>query len=480
MAQDGGPPTWESAVIGPESAELAELADRIVAGLRVLAPGRHRLEASFAMTVVAESALFLADDGDHPVRCQVSDEVWELVRRHRILSASLEDGPWWRLIVHIDSDGAEVVTDNGAEPFAGEQLFAPQAYLADLAEYPHRRLHAWLAAYIGRGEPQSRSPRAAADAVRADRSAGVQAVPVTGELPDLATLWARWAVLAAAFVAAGSDRGPRIGPSVGIFESSRHSGSTLTLLPGDRAVLSGGVWDAPVLVAAYNGDGAMPRLFAGAPAWVADPVLNPRVLTGMLSFCYWWDQGQWYRGESAPMTECAPALPAVWTADSVAKVVAGVLDGPSRDAAELLVSAAQAAAVTRSAIAHVVGENAEVDVDGALFQFALADLVAGDVVGILEAEALKLVGDHIRGRGYDTTEFSPSTLRAERISVGWMVRSPVPDGDIALDRAVFYVADDGVVERSSSSVSLSAFIADFEHRFRLRTGGPMSSARGGR
>src|SRR5690606_16874586 len=138
--------------------------------------------------------------------------------------------------------------------------------------------------------------------------------------------------------------------------------------------------------------------FAGAPAWVADPVLNPRVLTGMLSFCYWWDQGQWYRGESAPMSECAPALPAVWTADSVAKVVAGVLDGPSRDAAELLVSAAQAAAVTRSAIAHVVGENAEVDVDGALFQFALADLVAGDVVGILEAEALKLVGDHIRGR----------------------------------------------------------------------------------
>ncbi|NEW42834.1 hypothetical protein GV793_28585, partial [Nocardia cyriacigeorgica] len=83
-------------MIGPESAELAELADRIVAGLRALAPGRHRLEASFAMTVVAESALFLADDGDHPVRCQVSDEVWELVRRHRILSASLEDGPWWR------------------------------------------------------------------------------------------------------------------------------------------------------------------------------------------------------------------------------------------------------------------------------------------------------------------------------------------------------------------------------------------------
>lgn len=479
--QDRDPLMWECAVIGSGSLELAELADRIVAGLRELVPdGRRRLQAAFALTVVAESALFLADDGDPPVRYQVSDAVWELVRRHRALSAAVEDGPWWRLLVHVDDRGAEVVTDRGAEPFPGEQLFAPQAYLADLERYPRRRLPLWLAAYIGRGVPQSRSPRAAAEGMRADRRAGVQAVPVTGELPDLAVVWARWAVLAAVFVAAGSARGPRIGPSVAIFESSGHSGSTLTLLPGDRAVLSGGVRDAPVLEAAYNGHGAMPRLFAGAPDWVTDPVLNPRVMTGMLSFCYWWDQGQWYRGESAPMAECAPALPAVWTADAVTKVVAGVLDGPSPDAAEPLVSAAQAAAVTRAAIVQVVGEDAEVDIDGALFQFVLADLVAGDIVGLREKEALNLVRDYVRSRGYDTTGFPLSTLRAERISVGWMVRSPVPDGEIALDRAVFYIADDGVVERSSSSVPLSAFITDFEHRFRLRTSGPMSATRGGR
>lgn len=468
-------------MVGAVGAELAELADRIVAGLRGLAPaGRQRLEASFAMTVVAESASFVAADGDRPVRCQVSEAVWESVRRHRQLSAELENGPWWRMVVYIDADGAEVVTDQGAEPFPGEQLFAPQAYLADLERYPRSRLPVWLAAYIGRGEPQSRSPRAAADSVRTDRVAGVRATPVTGELPDLAVVWARWAVLAAAFVAAGAERGPRIGPSVGIFESAGHSGSTLTLLPGDRAVLSGGVWDAPILDAAYNGAGAMPKLFAGAPDWVVDPVLNPRVMTGMLSFCYWWDQGQWYRGESAPLAECAAALPAVWTAETVAKVVAGVLDGPSPDAAEQLVSAAQAAAVTRAAIAQVVGEDAGRDIDGALFQFVLAGLVAGDVTGIHEAEALNLVRAHIRGRGDDTTGYPLATLRAERISVGWMVRSPVPDGEIALDRAVFYVADDGVVERSSSSVPLSAFVADFERRFRLRVGGPGAPVRGGR
>ncbi len=459
-------------MIRSEGDELAELADRIADGLRGLAPpGWQRLEASFALTVVAESALFVADDGNEPVRCQVSDAVWAFVRRHREVSAEFQSGPWWRMVVRADVEGAEVVADHGAEPFPGEQLFAPQAYLADLERYPRARLPVWLAAYIGRGESQSRPPRAASDGLRADMSAGVRAVPVLGELPDMEVLWARWAVLASAFVAVGSELGPRIGPSVGIFQSAGHSGSTLTRLPGGRAVLSGGVWNAPVLDAAYNQGGEMPKLFAGAPDWVADPVLDPRVTTGMLSFCYWWEAGQWYRGESAPMRECAAALPAVWTADTVARVVAGVLDGPSPDAAELLVSAAEAAAVTREAIVQVVGDTTGVDVDGALFQFVLADLVAGDVVGTGEAEALNLVREYIRGRGHDVTGYPLSTLRAERISVGWMVRSPVPDSEMALDRAVFYVADDGAVERSSSSVPLSAFVVDFERRFRLRVGG---------
>ncbi|MFR9774076.1 hypothetical protein [Nocardia sp. SC052] len=454
------------------SEDLAGLVDRITTGLRGLAPpGWQRLEASFALTVVTESALFVVDDGDRTIRCQVSDEVWASVRRHRQASAELQSEPWWRMEVRADAEEAEVVVDHGAEPFPGEQLFAPQAYLADLEHYPRGRLPLWLAAYIGRGKSQSRPPRAAWDGMRADRSAGVRAVPVTGELPELRTLWARWAVLASAFVAVGSERGPRIGPSVGIFESAGHSGSTLILLPGDRAVLSGGVWEADVLDLAYNGGGAMPNLFAGAPDWVADPVLNPRVMTGMLSFCYWWEKGQWYRGESAPMSECAAALPAVWTADTVARVVTDVVENPSPDAAELLVSAAQAAAVTREAVVQVVGEDSRVDVAGALFQFGLADLIAGEVPGIGESEALKLVRDHIRERGYDTADYPLTSLHAVRLSVGWMVRSPVLDDKIALDRAVFYVADDGVVERSSSSVPLSVFMTDFERRFRLRVGG---------
>ncbi|WP_312884848.1 hypothetical protein [Nocardia barduliensis] len=450
--------------------DLTGSADRIADGLRAVAPpGWRRLEAWFAMTVVAESALLLVDDGTRSFRSPVPDAVWHAVRRHRQLSADAEGGPWWRLLVRVDADGVETAVDHGALPFPGEQLFAPEAYLADLERYPRDRLPVWLAAYLRRGEHRTRPPRAAAEAMRADRRAGSRAVTVDNELPELAVLWARWAVLAAAFVAVGSGQGPRIVPSVGIFEGAGRSGSTLTLLPGDRAVLSGGVWDAAVLDAAYNGGAAMPELFAGAPDWVADPVLNPRAATGLLSFCYWWEAGQWYRGESAPISECAPALPAVWTVGTVAGVVGNLLDdrlGGASGAAELLVSAAQAGAVTREAIVQVFGDGT--DIDGAMFQFVLAGLNANHAEGIGEADALDLVREHIRQKGYDTTGYPLTTLRADRISVGWVVRSPVPDGGIALDRAVFYVADDGVVERSTTSVPSAVFVTDFERRFRLR------------
>ncbi len=427
------------------------------------------MEAWFAMTVVAESALMTVDDGTRSIRCQVPEPVWDAVRRHRRMSALSDEGPWWRLSVRVHGADSTVVADRGEEPFPGEQLFAPDAYLADLEAHPRERLPVWLAAYLGRGEPQSRPPRHAAERMRADERAGVRATVVDDELPDLPVLWARWAALSAAFVAVGSVRGPRVAPAVGLFESSAHSGSTLALLPGDRAVLSGGVWNAPALDAAYNTDAAMPDLFAGAPDWVADPVLNPRVSTGLLSFCYWWDAGQWFRGESAPMAECAPAVPAVWTADTVADVIGRLTTDRSSAAraAEQLVAAAQFGTVTPEAIAKVFGDDGA-DIDGALFQFMVAGLSSAQTGRISEAKAIELVRDHILRRRYDTTDYPLSSLRAERIDVGWLVRAPVSGSDITLDRAVFYVADDGVVERSASSVPLSVFVAGFERRFRLR------------
>lgn len=467
--------------VNGRNAGSSHFLDVIVSELPEFAPaGWRRLEAWFAVTVVCESAVLLADDGARTVRCTVSESVWDAVRRHRLESAAADAGPWWRLLVRLDAGGVETGYDYGAEPFPGEQLFAPEAYIADLDHYPRKRLPVWLAAYIGRGVAQSRPPRRAAAAARADDRAGVHAVPADGELPDLGMLWARWGVLAAAFAAVGSELGPRVSPSVGVFEGARRSGSTLTVLPGDRAVLSGGVWGAPILEAVYNGGAEFPKLFAGAPEWVADPVLNPRVATGMLTFCYWWVGGRWYSGESAAMAECAPAVPAVWTVETVRDVVVGLI-GERSDAAsaEELVLAAESRSVTRKTIERVFGHHDRIDSDGALFQFTVAGLVSeqspaavtGASAVISEAEAIDLVRQHIDRQGYDTTGYQLSTLRADRMSTVWVVHSPPADDETRLDRAVFYVAEDGEVEHSTSSVPWSEFARGVQERSRRRRAG---------
>ncbi|MEV0366341.1 hypothetical protein [Nocardia fusca] len=496
--------------------EIAGVVDKIARGLPAFAPaGWRRLEAWFAMTVVCQSAVLLADTSAGPVRCAVPETVWDAVRRHRAVSAESGDGPWWRLLVRLDGEDVETFRDDGAEPFPGEQLFAPEAYLADLEQYPRQRLPVWLAAYLRRGAGPARTPERAAAAVETDRGGGVRAATVDGELPDLGVLWARWVVLSAAFVATRLELGPRVGPSVGVFEGAGRSGSTLTLLPHDRAVLSGGVWEAPMLDAVYNAGADMPNLFAGAPRWVADPVLNPRAATGLLTFCHWWHDGRWHRGESDPVPQCAPAIPAVWTVEAVAGIIGSVVGaGAGTAGAEELVLAAQAKSVTRAVVERAFGSADRFDLDGALFQFTVAGLEAtggngnprtepevpgaedardarrgaessgpGKVRAVAEVAgaaisaetAIDSVWQHIRRQGHDTTGYPLSTLRAERVGTVWVVRSPAPDGDIALNRAVFYVAPDAVVERSTSSVPWAVFAARVEERFRRRRAGRANS-----
>lgn len=223
---------------------------------------------------------------------------------------------------------------------------------------------------------RSRTPREAAAQSRADRASGILPHPVDDEIPALPVLWARWATMAATFVAAGSPGGPRIVPSVAWYESAQGGGSTLTLLPGGRAVLSGGM-DHSARCATTA------ALFAGAPHWVADPVLNRRAEQGVLAFCYWWQPvagGRWFRGESAPPRRFGTAMPGVWTADTVIRTVAGAgaryPNEPGRTAAALLLTAAEVGVVTAGTVHSVFGRRADFDTDGALLQFSLAGLVA--------------------------------------------------------------------------------------------------------
>lgn len=354
-----------------------DIAKRIVGELEAVAPdGWQRLYVEFAVTVSgdASEAVFTVLDDDVVVRPPRS--VVELVRAHRAASAAEGGGPWFRMLVQATPGGVlDVDYDWGERPFPDGQLLPAAAYRADLREFPRRRIPLWLAAYTDRRDRQARSPAAAAAAARSDRRSAVRPVAVQAEFPSLSVIWARWCAIAAAFVAVGSEWGPRVRPSVGWFESPRRSGSTLYVLPGGRAVLSGGVWDVPALDAAYNERVGFPDLFAGAPEWVAGPLLDARAAAGLLSFCFWWESGRWNRGESPPARQCASAVPGVWTTGTAARIITQVTGGRGDGdrAAVDMVAAAESGAVSREVLSPVL--DGVGDIDSALFELEMAGLV---------------------------------------------------------------------------------------------------------
>lgn len=361
------------------------LCHRIARGLAADGPsGWARVDAVFTLTTTTERArVFFSDEHGRSIRVRPSPTVLARVRDHRHLSAELGDGPWWRMLLTLTNVGAiEVDFDYGEEPFPDDQLFAPEVYAADLETYPRASLPVWLAAYIHHDEKQSRTAQMAASQARADRAAGARAIRSDSDFPALPILWGRWAVLSAAFVAIRSQRGPRILPSLAYFEGARRSGATVYTLPGGRAVLSGGVWNAPELDAVYNRGETEPRLYRGAPEWVADPVLNPRAGNGLLTFCYWWEAGSWHRGESPGADRLVDALPGVGTAESVVDLICGlVAERPAderRAAVVSLVAAAEAGVVTRDTLAAALGADGEAgfDIDGAFYQLTMAGVGA--------------------------------------------------------------------------------------------------------
>ncbi|MEV0293214.1 hypothetical protein [Nocardia sp. NPDC050710] len=454
-----------------------QLTHQIARELAALGPqGWSQLNSLFVMTTTAELAqVFFSDDEQRSVRIQPPAEVLALVREQRHISAELSDGPWWRLLLSLSNAGEiEVDYDYGDEPFQDDQLFPPEVYAADLEAYPREALPVWLAAYVGHGGRQSRPANLAAEQARVDREAGIRGVLSQRDFPAFPVMWARWAVMAAAFVAAGSQWGPRVLPALGFFEGSRRSGSTLYVLPGGRAVLSGGVWNAPELDATYNGGEPMPRMYAGAPEWVANPVLNPRAANGLLSFCYWWEGGNWYRGESPTADALADAVPGIWTADTVVDVVSGLIaDQPTdrqREAVATLVSAAEVGVVTRDTLTDVLGDDTSFDIDSAFYQLTMAGVTLTLPEPMSQDDAIARVRQFILDQGMDTSGYPLENLRADRISIGWMVFVPTQPGEISIGRAIFYIADDGVLEQSSSSVAPSIYIADFEQRFQRRHG----------
>lgn len=358
-------------------AEASQMLDPIVRQLAQLGlPAWVRFSAVFAFTVSAEVAQLRFWSDDQTGLVPVPEAIASLVRQQREVAAAMPAGPWWRLLLDVTDQGETTVDyDYGDEPFPDEQLLAPEHYRNDLDAYPRSRVPAWLAGYIA-GPIQRRDPGQAAAGVIADAEAGRAATPID-DLPAPPDIWARWTVVSAAYVGVKSEWGPRIFPGCCWYESDHRSGSTLYLLPGDRAVASGGKWNSPLLEVAYNGDQSLPDLYTGAPAWVNDTVLNTRNRNGLLSFCFWWTEGRWYRGGTNTAGEVEESLPPVLTADQAVQTIIGQTGPGTEDQCRALLNAASNHTATADDVAAIFVNHPDAAIAAAINQLSLAGLLTG-------------------------------------------------------------------------------------------------------
>lgn len=356
--------------------EASRLIEPIVQQLAQLGPeGWDEFSAEFAFTVSSQIAQLQFWSEDRTGLVPVPQSVAELVSRQREVAAQMSAGPWWRLLLTVTNRGETTVNyDYGDEPFPDDQLVAPEHYRNDLDAYPRPHVPVWLAGYVAGPAAQGRDPRQAAEAESADVAAGRSAI-VTDDVPPLGDLRARWAVLAAAYTGVESSWGPRVYPGYFWFEGDRRSGSTLFVLPGDRAVLSGGKWDSELLDAAYNGGEPLPDLFAGAPAWVNDSAMNTRNRNGLLTFCYWWADGRWHRGATDTSGELDAALPAVRTPDDTIRAMVSQTGPGTESACEALLIAAGERTATSGAVAAILANKTDADTAGAVNQLSLAGVL---------------------------------------------------------------------------------------------------------
>lgn len=459
---------------GGNADDPAALVATIAERLRKRMPsGWTRVDAVFALTVTDEVAQVFYRDNDTSARADVDPDILTLAREHRSHTAAVGERLWWRMAVGATLDGdTEVNYDYGERRFPEEYLLSPAAYRADLRAFPRATVPIWLAAYVDHRDRQIRPPRHAAQMARHDRAEDVRAVTITDdEFPPLSLIWARWSALAAACAAIGLPFGPQVRASTAWYEDASGGGSTLCLLPHNRAVLSGGQWDPPVLDTVYNHGADMPDFYAGAPDWVTDLVLNRRAASGLLSFCYWWEGEAWHRAASLPAEELAGAIPPVTTAEATRDLITELAEHEPSDelrlAAGQLVSAVSVQVATRDYLERVF-DTARHDVDHAFQTLVLAGATAVELPALPSAEAIESVRAYFAKHRLDATDYPLEELVAERISVGWLVWVPPPPNKLVFGRAMFYVADDRVVERASSSIPLDEYVTGFEHRFRRR------------
>ena len=111
-------------------------------------------------------------------------------------------------------------------------------------------------------------------------------------------------------------------------------------------------------------------------ARVNDSVLNTRNRNGLLTFCYWWANGQWYRGTTDTSGELDAPIPSIRTADETIRAMVSQTGPGTESQCESLLTAATDRDATRDDVAAIFANTPGADVDTAVDQLSLAGLLA--------------------------------------------------------------------------------------------------------
>ncbi|OHT81190.1 hypothetical protein [Mycobacteroides saopaulense] len=473
----------------PTGQDPKALVEKVVQSIAQAAPvGWESLHGAFSFAGGQEIASVVVGTPDGAVRMPITSDVIDPIRTHRLISIT-ERGPWFRLMFDCDSSGAlQVAFDYGDNEIPVELRLPPEAYLRDFEEFPRPDAPLWLLAYMGNEGQQMRTAAQA----RAATTAVSEARQSDDEIPSFAKLWARFGVLSALCRGSDAPVGPRADPAFQLYLGD-NGGSTLSRLPRNRGVLSGGGNHSPLLDAAYKGAITWPDLYRDSPPWVHNLYLDPRTANGLLSFCYWWDGHHWYRSslpEAHPLTqgetpwkptdEIARAIPGIWTAETTANLVKSILQRIDVEPSDKnhyapidLVRAAEARIVSENHLSRLFPDGVpdSFDIAEALAQLDATDVLLPYYPPIDQSTAKDLVIRFCQLNQIDTANYPLDRLVADRLDIGWQVFAPVADGQIAIGRMVFLVADDGIVDQASTSAPPSEIEYIFASRFAQRVRG---------
>ena len=97
---------------------------------------------------------------------------------------------------------------------------------------------------------------------------------------------------------------------------------------------------------------------------------------GLVSFCFWWANGQWYRGATDTSGELSGPIPPLQTLDETVRAMTSQTGPGTANQCNSLLTAATKHNATPADVAAIFTTKSDADVDTATNQLSLAGLLA--------------------------------------------------------------------------------------------------------